>query len=103
ELAQDSIVPTPPKLIPIIWRITADTDLLYDKSDKLAYARIKIGPYVHSNDICTKGLDLSIFKDAIVIVGSTHQWSDDVHSTPVGDLPGSVIQANLGLELQSPP
>ncbi len=36
----------------------------------------------------------SIFAGRIVLIGSTHRWSNDIQSTPLGSLPGVVILAN---------
>jgi CHASE2 domain-containing sensor protein len=91
----------PPRIIVTHWWIQKDTELLHDRAGRLAYARIEASLYVQNNDVDVKGLDLKAFENAIVIVGSTHRWSDDIHETPVGDLPGAIIHANLGLELQS--
>jgi CHASE2 domain-containing sensor protein len=43
------------------------------------------------------------FEDGIVIIGATHQWADDLHTTPIGELPGAIVHANIALELQSLP
>jgi hypothetical protein len=110
-----------PKLIPIRWWIKDDTALLCDRTgagpagghrhlgecrphfgDKVAYARIKASLYVHKNGVDTEGIDINL-ENAIVIVSSTHRWSSDVHATPVGELPGALVHANLGLGLESFP
>ena len=44
--------------------------------------------------------DLYRFDSAIVIVGASHQGSDDVHKTLRGELPGSLLIANAILQLQ---
>jgi CHASE2 domain-containing sensor protein len=93
-----------PRLRSTRWWIRNDTDLLYDKTThRLAYARVKASLYTSKHTVDMTGADLSGFKNAIAIIGSTHRWSDDYHATPVGDLPGAVVHANLGIEFQSPP
>jgi CHASE2 domain-containing sensor protein len=90
-----------PHSIPIHWRILPDTELLRDQTGRLAYARIKASLLERNGDIDTRGVDLSAIQGAIVIVGATHQGADDLHSTPAGELPGALVHANLGLDLQS--
>jgi CHASE2 domain-containing sensor protein len=90
-----------PHLIPIRWWIQNDTELLRDRAGKLAYARINTSLYIHKDRIDLEGITPSSFQNAIVIVGSTHRWSGDVFATPVGELPGALVHANLGLELES--
>jgi hypothetical protein len=92
-----------PRLIPTRWWIRDDTRLLNDKAGQLAYARIKSSFWLREGTLDVTGADLSALWHAIIIISSTHRWSDDVHETPVGDLPGALVQANLALELQSPP
>ena len=92
-----------PYMIPIRWWIQDNTELRHDQANKLAYARIKASLLVRNQGIVTTGIDLSAVDHAIVILGSTHQAAGDTHATPIGDLPGALVHANLGLELQSFP
>lgn len=100
-------------LVSIRWFIGKDTDILPDRSDRTAYARIKASLYLreggHEGGIDRVGsidvshADLSAIGGAIAIVSSTHRWADDTHTTPVGDLPGALVHANIGLQLQARP
>jgi CHASE2 domain-containing sensor protein len=92
-----------PYLIPTRWWVQNDTQLLHDQTGRLAYARIHASLYVRKNTIDTGGVDLSALENAVVIVSSTHRWSEDLHATPVGYLSGALVQANLGLGIQSYP
>jgi hypothetical protein len=92
-----------PGLLVNRWWINNETDLLYDQSGRLAYRRIKASLYIHNHAVDTQGIDVSALKGAIVIMSSTTSSSGDMLQTPVGDLPGALINANLALDLQSPP
>ncbi len=46
--------------------------------------------------------DPQIFRDAIVLIGSTHHLSEDIHDTPLGPLPGLYILANQITALMNP-
>ncbi len=40
---------------------------------------------------------------AIVIIGTSHKGSEENHSTPLGQMPGAVVHANIMLQLQIGP
>ncbi len=68
----------------------------------LAYARLKASILVKRQDILDPFAgELDVLKDAIVIIGSTAQWSEDTLVTPLGDLQGVLAHVNLALSLQS--
>jgi hypothetical protein len=92
-----------PRMLTTRWWIRHDTQMLHMPSGALAYARIRAGLFAHDGGFDARAVDLSALRGAIVIISSTSRWSGDQHETPVGRLPGALINANLALELQSPP
>jgi CHASE2 domain-containing sensor protein len=110
-----------PEILPIRWTIGNDTDQKHDSADnspkiigakdtqsspdsvkRLAYARVKASTLVRRQDILDPlAVQLDVLKDAIVIIGSTAQWSEDTLVTPLGDLQGVLAHVNLALSLQS--
>jgi CHASE2 domain-containing sensor protein len=110
-----------PEIVPIRWTIANDTEQKHDSGGnsannndpndkasnadvkkKLAYARIKASSLVkYQNLVDSPGIDLSILKGAIVVIGSTARWSEDTLSTPLGDLQGALAHVNLALSLES--
>jgi hypothetical protein len=69
---------------------------------KLAYLRLEAGSLVKYHDVPspTDG-KFAALKDAIVVIGSTAQWSEDTLATPLGDLQGVLAHVNFALSLQS--
>jgi CHASE2 domain-containing sensor protein len=69
---------------------------------KLAYVRLEAGSLVkyHVVPPPTDG-KFAALKDAIVVIGSTAQWSEDTLATPLGDLQGVLAHVNFALSLQS--
>ena len=69
---------------------------------KLAYVRLEAGSLVkyHVVPPPTEGKFVAL-KDAIVVIGSTAQWSEDTLATPLGDLQGVLAHVNFALSLQS--
>jgi len=55
-----------PQVIPIRWWVSNATDLLHDKTGKLAYAHIKAGLYVRKNAVDLTEIDKSVFENAII-------------------------------------
>jgi CHASE2 domain-containing sensor protein len=102
-----------PEIVPIRWTIGNDTDQKRDSGDNaanndgandenLAYARIKASSLVkYQSLVDSPSMDLSVLKDAIVVIGSTARWSEDTLSTPLGDLQGVLAHVNLALSLES--
>ncbi len=92
-----------PETLPIRWTIGRDTDLKHDSADKsLVYARVKAGNLVQYQSVPDPvGGEADVLKDAIVVIGSTGQWSEDTLATPVGDLQGALAHVNFALSLQS--
>ena len=53
---------------------------------------------VRDNDLLFDGM-----AGAIVIIGTSHMGSEEHHSTPLGQMPGAVVHANIMLQLQIGP
>ena len=69
---------------------------------KLAYLRLEAGSLVKYHDVPTPtDGKFAALKDAIVVIGSTAQWSEDTLATPLGDLQGVLAHVNFALSLQS--
>jgi CHASE2 domain-containing sensor protein len=126
----DACIQTPdlgkPRVLPIRWTIgndvtekhasvdngakTSDAKTNDAKADsvsasndrKLAYLRLEAGSLVKYHDVPppTDG-KFAALKDAIVVIGSTAQWSEDTLATPLGDLQGVLAHVNFALSLQS--
>jgi CHASE2 domain-containing sensor protein len=121
----DECIQTPdlahPRILPIRWTIGNDVTEKHasvDKSaktsgakvdsvsasndQKLAYLRLEAASLVkyHGVPSPTDG-EFGALKDAIVVIGSTAQWSEDTLATPLGDLQGVLAHVNFALSLQS--
>jgi CHASE2 domain-containing sensor protein len=107
-----------PELLPIRWTIGSDTDQKYGARDNggqingakgnanddriPVYARVKAGFLVKYQGLRDPSTEESaVLKDAIVVIGTTAQWSDDTLATPLGDLQGALAHVNFALSLQS--
>jgi len=114
----DQCIKTPdltnPELLPIRWTIGKDTDQKYATQDSsgakgnagddrvLVYARVKAGFLVKYQSLRDPSAEESaVLKDAIVVIGTTAQWSEDTLATPLGDLQGVLAHVNFALSLQS--
>jgi CHASE2 domain-containing sensor protein len=114
----DQCIKTPdltnPELLPIRWTIGKDTDQKYATRDDggakgnagddrvLVYARVKAGFLVKYQSLRDPSAEESaVLKDAIVVIGTTAQWSEDTLATPLGDLQGVLAHVNFALSLQS--
>jgi CHASE2 domain-containing sensor protein len=90
------------------WLIRRDTAVLpADQTDRLGYLRISANVLLRNvmqedGNIEFGALDMSRLQNIIAIVGSTHAGAGDIYRTPVGNLPGALVHANIGLELQMP-
>jgi CHASE2 domain-containing sensor protein len=81
----------------------AKVDSISASNDQtLAYLRLEAGSLVkyHYVPSPTDG-KFAALKDAIVVIGSTAQWSEDTLATPLGDLQGVLAHVNFALSLQS--
>ena len=121
----DACIQTPdlakPVILPIRWTIgndvtekhasvdngaktsVAKVDSISASNDQtLAYLRLEAGSLVKYHDVPspTDG-KFAALKDAIVVIGSTAQWSEDTLATPLGDLQGVLAHVNFALSLQS--
>ncbi len=88
----------PDTLIDIRQRITYKIPWFTNEKD---YCGKHLKSYVltpvqaHDYAGCLKGFDKSsIFEDRIVVIGSSHQESGDIHLTPLGKMPGAMIIIN---------
>jgi CHASE2 domain-containing sensor protein len=69
---------------------------------KLAYLRLEAASLVKYHKVPDPtGAEFGALKDAIVVIGSTTQWSEDTLATPLGDLQGVLAHVNFALSLQS--
>ena len=69
---------------------------------KLAYLRLEAASLVKYHKVPDPtGAEFGTLKDAIVVIGSTTQWSEDTLATPLGDLQGVLAHVNFALSLQS--
>jgi CHASE2 domain-containing sensor protein len=69
---------------------------------KLAYLRLEAASLVKYHDVPDPtDREFGALKDAIVVIGSTAQWSEDTLITPLGDLQGVLAHVNFALSLQS--
>jgi hypothetical protein len=93
--------------VPIHWYVHGESaeTFLNDSSGRLAYSHVSASLFVSNGGglEVPEGVNLSDFNNAIVIIGATHRWSDDMHRTLAGDLSGAVVQANIALSLQAEP
>src|SRR3984957_17402284 len=108
-----------PRILPIRWTIgndvtekhasvdngaetsVAKVDSIRASNDQtLAYLRLEAGSLVKYHDVPspTDG-KFAALKDAIVVIGSTAQWSEDTLATPLGDLQGVLAHVNFALSL----
>jgi CHASE2 domain-containing sensor protein len=121
----DECIQTPglshPRILPIRWTIGNDVtekhasgindskpggakvDAVSASDDQtLAYLRLEAGSLVKYHNVRgPPGGDFGALKDAIVVIGSTAQWSEDTLATPLGDLQGVLAHVNFALSLQS--
>ena len=73
-----------------------------NSDQKLAYLRLEAASLVKYHDVPDPpGGEFGALKDAIVVIGSTAQWSEDTLATPLGDLQGVLAHVNFALSLQS--
>ena len=104
---------TNPELLPVRWTIGKDTDQKYAPPDNsgpkgnaserlLVYSRVKADFLVKYQGLRDPSAEQSaVLKDAIVVIGTTAQWSEDTLATPLGDLQGVLAHVNFALSLQS--
>ena len=121
----DECIQTPdlakPSILPIRWTIGNDVTEKHAVGDngstssgakvdpisasndqKLAYLRLEAASLVKYHNVPDPtGGEFSALKDAIVVIGSTTQWSEDTLATPLGDLQGVLAHVNFALSLQS--
>ena len=121
----DACIQTPdlakPGILPIRWTIGNDVTEKHASVDNgaktsvakvnsisasndqtLAYLRLEAGSLVKYHDVPNPtGGKFAALKDAIVVIGSTAQWSEDTLATPLGDLQGVLAHVNFALSLQS--
>jgi CHASE2 domain-containing sensor protein len=122
---EDECIQTPalakPGIVPIRWTIGNDVtekhavrdsgsksggakvDSISASNDpRLAYLRLQAASLVkYHNVLDPTGGEFGALKDAIVVIGSTTQWSEDTLATPLGDLQGVLAHVNFALSLQS--
>jgi CHASE2 domain-containing sensor protein len=68
----------------------------------LVYSRVKADFLVKHQGLRDPSAEQSaVLKDAIVVIGTTAQWSEDTLATPLGDLQGVLAHVNFALSLQS--
>jgi CHASE2 domain-containing sensor protein len=103
----DQCIKTPdltnPELLPIRWT-RDDGGAKGNAGDDrvLVYARVKAGFLVKYQSLRDPSAEESaVLKDAIVVIGTTAQWSEDTLATPLGDLQGVLAHVNFALSLQS--
>lgn len=81
----------------------AKVDFISASNDQtLAYLRLEADALVKYHDVPPPADgEFGALKDAIVVIGSTAQWSEDTLATPLGDLQGVLAHVNFALSLQS--
>ena len=67
---------------------------------RLLYAHLSASQLIANGGISLNDIDLKTDEPAIVIIGSTHPGAGDIYSTPLGRIPGALVQANLGISAQ---
>ncbi|HBL53337.1 MAG TPA: hypothetical protein DDZ34_04730 [Syntrophaceae bacterium] len=70
-------------------------DIIYGEAKNPRYIR------VIASALMTNKVDMSSFKDAIVVIGASHLGADDIQETITGQMPGALVHVNLLLQLQS--
>ncbi len=100
-----------PELWPLRWRIRDGEDKRVLAADsRELFVRISARHVYPPPDLVDKArrpsevsdnVDLSPLRGAIVIIGATHAGADDSQQTPVGDLSGALVHANMALQLEA--
>ncbi len=91
-----------PRVETLRWLIGAEVNHVEIDGEQgvLGYARETAADFMVDGEVRNDELGWPEGPKPIVIVGSTHSGADDKYETPLGRMPGALIQANLGLGMQ---
>ena len=91
-----------PKFEPLRWLIGPEVKAVKTEGQHrvLAYARPRAVDFMVNGEVRGDRLSWPEESKPIVIVGSTHPGAGDKYDTPLGRMPGALVQANLGLGMQ---
>ena len=91
-----------PRIETLRWLIGSEANRVEIEGEEgvLAYARESAADFMVDGEVRNDELGWPEGPKPIVIVGSTHSGSDDKYETPLGKMPGALVQANLGLGMQ---
>lgn len=91
-----------PKVETLRWLIGPEVEAVNTEGEHgvLCYARVRAVDFMVDGEVRGDELSWSEGPKPIVILGSTHPSADDRYETPLGRMPGALVQANLGLGMQ---
>ena len=91
-----------PKVETLRWLIGPEVEAVNTEGEHgvLCYARVRAADFMVDGEVRNDELSWSEGPKPIVILGSTHPGADDKYETPLGRMPGALVQANLGLGMQ---
>ena len=91
-----------PKVETLRWLIGPEVTRVDTEGEHrvLAYLRVPALFFMVDGEVRGDDLNWPDRPKPIVIVGSTHTGAGDKYSTPLGRMPGALVQANLGLGMQ---